>query len=92
MTEVDLSLLVEEMLGLLKVSISKRAKLRTDLASNPPAVLAEAAELSQMVMNLILNASEAVSASGGEIHVATSRASGSKASWIGRWRRYRLYE
>ena len=73
MTDVDLSLLVEEMLGLLKVSISKRAKLRTDLVSNPPAIYAEAAELRQMVMNVILNASEAVSATGGEIHVATSR-------------------
>jgi len=74
MTAVDLSLLVEEMLGLLRVSIPKQARITTDLASNPPAVLAEAAELRQLVMNLVLNAADAVKVDGGEIHVATSRA------------------
>ena len=72
-TDVDLSLLVEEMLALLKVSISKQARLAADLAGNLPAVPAEAAELRQLVMNLILNASDAVRATGGEIRVATSR-------------------
>jgi two-component system, cell cycle sensor histidine kinase and response regulator CckA len=72
MTAVDLSSLVEEMADLLRVSITKQAKLTTDLASNPPPVRAEAAELRQVVMNLILNASEAVRVSGGEIHLATS--------------------
>jgi PAS domain S-box-containing protein len=71
-TAVDLSLLVEEMLDLLKVSISKQARITTDLASRPPAVFAEVAELRELMMNLILNASEAVRATGGEIHIATS--------------------
>jgi two-component system cell cycle sensor histidine kinase/response regulator CckA len=69
---VDLSVLVEEMLDLLKVSITKQARIRTDLASRPPAVFAEVAELRELVMNLILNASEAVRRKGGEIHIATS--------------------
>jgi PAS domain S-box-containing protein len=70
---VDLSLLVEEMLQLLKVSITKHATLKTDLASNPPSVRADAAELRQLVMNLILNASEAIEEGEGEIHIRTSR-------------------
>jgi two-component system, cell cycle sensor histidine kinase and response regulator CckA len=72
MTAVDLSSLVEEMLGLLKVSITKQAKLTTDLAGHPPPVYAEVAELRELVMNLILNASEAVRATGGEIRITTS--------------------
>jgi len=72
MTAVDLSVLVEEMLDLLKVSITKQARIATDLAIRPPAVFAEVAELRELVMNLILNASEAVRTKGGEIHIATS--------------------
>lgn len=73
MTNVDLSSLVEEMLGLLKVSIAKDARLSTDLAGDLPPVRAEAPELRQLVMNLILNASEAIQGTGGEIHIATCR-------------------
>ena len=72
MTAVDLSVLVKEMLDLLKVSITKQARITTDLASSPPAVFAEVAELRELVMNLILNASEAVRTAGGDIHVTTS--------------------
>ena len=57
---VDLSLLVEEMLHLLKTSISKHATLKTDLARLHTTMRADAAELRQLVMNLILNASEAI--------------------------------
>ena len=74
MTPVNLSLLVEEMLGLLKVSIARQARITTDLAANLPAVFAEASELRQVAMNLILNAADAVRVTGGEIHVATSHA------------------
>jgi two-component system cell cycle sensor histidine kinase/response regulator CckA len=72
MTAADLSVLVEEMLDLLRVSITKQARITTDLASYPPPVFAEAAELRELVMNLILNASEAVRATGGEIHISTA--------------------
>jgi two-component system, cell cycle sensor histidine kinase and response regulator CckA len=71
-TGVDLSVLVEEMLDLLRVSITKQATITTDLAGTPPLVFAEVAELCELVMNLILNASEAVRTTGGEIHIATS--------------------
>ena len=57
---VDVSQLVEEMLELLKISISKHAVLKTDLGKDLPAVMGNATQLRQMVMNLILNASEAI--------------------------------
>ena len=69
---VDLSRLVEEMLELLKVSISKHAVLKTDLRKNLPAVRGNAAQIRQIVMNLIINASEALGEKDGVIHVTTS--------------------
>jgi two-component system cell cycle sensor histidine kinase/response regulator CckA len=70
---VDLSSLVEEMLELLKISISKHVILKTDLHHNLPGVLGRASQIRQIVMNLVLNASEAIGEEGGVVTVATSR-------------------
>ena len=72
---VDLSRLVEEMLKLLKISISKHATLRTDLADNLPAVSGNAAQIRQVVMNLVINASEAIGEREGVITLSVSRLS-----------------
>jgi len=77
---VDLSKLVEEMLGLLKVSISKHAVLKTNLDKNLPVVWGNAPQIRQIVMNLVINASEAIGEKGGVIHVATSRVTVSQGS------------
>jgi PAS domain S-box-containing protein len=69
---VDVSRLVEEMLGLLKLSISKNAVLNTDLRANLPPVRGNAAQIRQIVMNLIINASEAIGEKDGLIQVITS--------------------
>jgi two-component system, cell cycle sensor histidine kinase and response regulator CckA len=69
----DLASLVEEMLELLKISISKQAVLKTDLQQGLPAVLGRASQLRQVVMNLIINASEAIGENDGVIKVTTSR-------------------
>jgi two-component system cell cycle sensor histidine kinase/response regulator CckA len=70
---VDLSRLVEEMLELLKVSISKHTVLKTDLHQNLPAALGRASQIRQIVMNLIINASEAIGDKGGIIKVTALR-------------------
>jgi PAS domain S-box-containing protein len=69
---LNLSQLVEEMLELLQVSISKHAVLKTDLHRDLPAVRGRASQIRQIVMNLIMNASEAIDEKGGEIKVTTS--------------------
>ena len=69
---LDISRLVQEMLELLKVSISKHAVLKTDLASDVPLVLANASQLRQVVMNLVINASEAIGEKDGIITVTTA--------------------
>jgi two-component system, cell cycle sensor histidine kinase and response regulator CckA len=71
---LDLSELVGEMLELLKISVSKRASLKIDLAKEVPAVRANAAQMRQVVMNLITNASEALGDSEGIISVTVAPA------------------
>jgi PAS domain S-box-containing protein len=66
---VDISLLVGEMLELLKVSISKCAILKVNLPERLPEVRANAAQIRQVVMNLITNASEALGEREGVISV-----------------------
>ena len=73
MEEVDISVLVEEMLQLLKGSFSKQVTLRTRLATNLPLIRANAGQLRQVVLNLILNALEALEHQEGTIVVATGR-------------------
>ena len=72
LSPVDVSQVVEEMLGLLKASVSKHAALVTDLGENLPAVKARAAQLRQIVMNLVVNASDAIKDRDGVIRVATA--------------------
>jgi two-component system cell cycle sensor histidine kinase/response regulator CckA len=75
---VDVSRLAEEMLELLKVSISKQAVLRTVLRDNLPAVRGNAAQIRQVVMNLVINASEAIGEKQGVITVTTAQVNGSE--------------
>jgi PAS domain S-box-containing protein len=70
---IDLSLLVHEILQLLKVSISKHAILQTDLGVGLAAVHGSPAQIRQVVMNLVTNASEAIGDRAGVIRVTTAR-------------------
>ena len=75
---VDVSRLVAEMLELLKVSISKHAVLTTNLQKDLPAVWGNAPKIRQVVMNLVLNASEAIGEREGVIKVTTEHVSAGK--------------
>ena len=69
--QIDLNILLEEMLHMLEVSISKKALLRLNLAPNLPAVEVDATQLRQVVMNLVINASEAIGDKSGVIAITT---------------------
>jgi PAS domain S-box-containing protein len=71
---VDLSKIVEQMLALLKVSVSKHAVVIADLGQELPTVSANPAQLRQIVMNLITNASDAIGDRDGVIRVITRHA------------------
>ncbi len=77
---VDMSLLVEEMLELIKVSISKNVVLKTDFARDLPLVPGSASPLRQVVLNLIINASEAIGDRDAVISIGTSRFTGHSAT------------
>jgi PAS domain S-box-containing protein len=68
----DINEVITEMEDMLRVSIAKEASLRLRLAKGLPSVDADVAQLRQVVMNLIINASEAIGDAGGVITVCTS--------------------
>ncbi len=71
---VDLNALIRETMNLLGISISKRARLDFQLAPALPAVLGDATQLRQIVMNLVINASEALGDRDGVVSVSTGTA------------------
>ncbi|HTS63745.1 MAG TPA: ATP-binding protein [Candidatus Acidoferrales bacterium] len=79
---LDISSVAGEMLELLKVSISKRAVLQTDLREDLPPVFGNAAQIRQVVMNLITNASEAIGDRDGVIRVRTERITAGTATLV----------
>lgn len=68
---LDVSVLVQDTAQLINVSISKKARIRLALAPSLPFVDADASQLRQVVMNLVINASEALGDACGEILIAT---------------------
>ncbi len=68
---LDVSRLVSDIGELLTVTVSKNARLRYECNDGLPPVEGDAAQLRQVVMNLILNASDAVRKTGGTITVRT---------------------
>jgi nitrogen-specific signal transduction histidine kinase/CheY-like chemotaxis protein len=69
---VDISFLIDDMRELLKVVVSKHAFLSTELGNELPAVLANPAQLRQVAMNLVTNASEALGEHDGKIVIRTA--------------------
>lgn len=68
---LDLSAVVREMLSLLKASVSKKAVLQFEPHTDLPLVDADATQLRQVIMNLILNASEALEDREGLVRIRT---------------------
>jgi len=71
MDRVVLNDLVAEMLRLMKSSIPPKVRLEYDFATRLPAVEADASQLEQVVMNLIVNAYESIGSGEGTIRVRT---------------------
>jgi PAS domain S-box-containing protein len=68
---VEFGSLVENTVPLLRASISKRAQLLFELTSDLPPVIADPTQMRQIVMNLVLNASEALGEHDGQIIIST---------------------
>lgn len=70
---VNLSEAVRAMTPLFTSSLGKRTKLHVDLADDLPLTLADRTQVEQVVMNLVINASEALGDDNGTIHITTHR-------------------
>lgn len=71
---LNLSEVVEDMAHMLEISVSKKAVLKYEFAHDLPAVEADPTQLRQVIMNLIINASEAIGDRSGFIRVSTGQA------------------
>lgn len=68
---LSLNSLVEEMTHMLEVSISKKAVLNFNFAPQLPNIEADATQIRQVIMNLVINASEAIGEKDGVIGIST---------------------
>jgi two-component system, cell cycle sensor histidine kinase and response regulator CckA len=76
----DLNQLIREMSSILPPTVSRSAQLVFDLRAAPAWILGDRMQVWQVIMNLIINASEAVQARRGRIDVATSTCSGDESA------------
>ncbi|MFO0588765.1 MAG: response regulator [Polyangiaceae bacterium] len=71
---VDLSEQIRELTIVLEAAVPKRISLKTELDPKLPTVLGDVGQMQQVVMNLVINASEAIGDRAGSIQVRTGRA------------------
>jgi signal transduction histidine kinase len=71
---LDLSATVREIGSLLRTTISKKIELTFRLADDLPSINADPGQVQQVVMNLVINASDAIGEQHGEIVVSTATA------------------
>jgi len=71
LTRLDLSALISEMLPLIAASIPKAVRLQLHLTPELPWIEADASQIRQIAMNLIINGAEAIGAAGGTVRIST---------------------
>ncbi|MEI6208171.1 MAG: response regulator [Desulfuromonadales bacterium] len=69
-TQINLVELVDEMVNLLKATIPQNVVIKRNLSAGIPLILGDESQIRQIVMNLIINASEAIGKVLGEIAVS----------------------
>ncbi len=80
--QLNLSDLVREIANLLQTSIPKTIQLRMNLQDRLPSIEGDAAQIQQLIMNLIINAAEAVEEGKTETVLITARLEAVSQSYI----------
>jgi PAS domain S-box-containing protein len=73
-TQFDLSVLIQNMIKLLWTSIPKSVSLQLALEPDLPWIEADASQIQQVVMNLVINGAESIGVEGGSLRVSTGTA------------------
>ena len=71
MVPVDANQIVRNMDALLSAAVAKGVRLQCELAADLPKVTADPTQLRQVIMNLVINASDAIGTRGGRVLVST---------------------
>jgi PAS domain S-box-containing protein len=70
--QIDLSQHVAEIVPLIRASLSSGVRLELQLAANLPKIEADPSQMQQLLMNLAINAAEAVGQAAGVVTISTS--------------------
>src|SRR5207245_811864 len=90
--EDDINVIVESCLYFVRFKAdSKAALVKKDLAADLPSVLLDRQQIKQVLLNLFINAIEAMDDSGGQLIVRTRRLS-PRGCWKPRWKRVAYQE
>jgi signal transduction histidine kinase/CheY-like chemotaxis protein len=69
--EIDLRVLIEDMLNLVRSSIPKNVLLNLNLGRDLPHIRGDVSQINQIIMNLVINAAEAIGERSGVITIST---------------------
>jgi two-component system, cell cycle sensor histidine kinase and response regulator CckA len=71
--QIDLNRLVNENIQMLETAVPKTARLRFELSTFSPQIHGDVGQIQQVIMNLIINAGEAIGSNAGYITIRTGR-------------------
>ena len=69
--QVDLSATIRQMSGLIRLSIPRNVDVQMHLDDGLPPVAADPGQMQQVILNLVVNAGEAVGEKGGQVSIST---------------------
>lgn len=72
-SRVNLWLLVDEIVRMLQSAIKKNVSIDLDLKRDVPEIIADSTQIQQIIMNLIINAAEAIGDANGAIEITLTR-------------------
>lgn len=80
---IDLNRIIRDMSQLLRISVDRKVHLSFDLVHSLPLIQGDVSQIRQVLMNLIINASEAIGNKEGSIWVSTGMVHGAKKLFRG---------
>ncbi len=73
MTKIDIVEKVDQIVSMLQATLPLNAVIKTDLSAEIPLIDGDSSQLGQVVMNLIINASEAIGTEQGKVDLSLSK-------------------